>query len=486
MDQESSKWLLEKNHPSKFTRYREQLANFDYEPIHIPGIKNKSDWISRYAKVASLRVEGEQKVGDYRVWEEVREGNEIFKKAQREDEFCRGANRILEQEQQEGEFAWGRLKFQRQHFEVKEGILYYLERIVIPETWVKTVLEEVHMEDALSSHQGFKRTWEIVKGRYYWATMREDVKGFVEECDRCNRNKRRLPFLGPLRRLEVNRRKFAAISVDLWGFAALPVVGRWRGVLSIIDSLTNFVQFIPLEDRRMETVVKALARGWIAIFVVPESIHADDEFCGSLKEAFCNYYRIKETFTGFYSPSQNGQVERVHGFLGEQVRMLGKEADWPEYVSFIAGKYNAGWCAAVNESPYFLVFGEDFRFNFERDSSMLRSIGIAGRDLEKLGQIAENAWTYRAEKFQEKLDQIEARFGTVREKEFLPGEVVWWNPRGINMRLSKFDKSLGPYRIKRIIGDNVLELDMIDGSNHSYVRASAQQLRPCYAEDGDV
>ena len=48
---------------------------------------------------------------------------------------------------------------------------------------------EQHHETIFSGHQCIKKTIEILKPRYYWATLIKDVEEYVQKCVSCNQHK---------------------------------------------------------------------------------------------------------------------------------------------------------------------------------------------------------------------------------------------------------------------------------------------------------
>ena len=474
VDQRSLRWLLEKNHPSKYTRYRERLELYDYEIRHINGVNNKSDWVSRYAGMNPIV---QSMSFNTAVWQEMLDRDPFWR-------VMKGLEDGVESGAQT--FKWGRLTFDRKHFVEDGGVWKYNGLILVPAEGISDLLKRTHDDDVFSSHQGVVRTMQLIKRNYYWPTMRDDIRNYVRACSKCQRNKRgRLPEV-PKKQLEIPDRKFGTICVDVWGYGALSENNGYKGVLTVIDRLTNYVQFLPIKSREMEEMMKVLARGWIARFGFPDKVHADNEFDNAWQDAFCEYYGVKKSFTGFYAPFQNGQVERVHRFLGDQIRMIEGEKDgWSEYLEYIAAKYNSGWCSAVNESPHFLVYGQDFRNTSDEDETILRRIGTLFADVQRLRLIDENVRKYREQKFKDVLAKLEKEKDT-EVNSFVPGDVVWWRNQSVNPRVRKLDSAAGPFRIMRIVGDNLIEMDRIDGKNRNYIRVATSQLRLCLSEEAEI
>ena len=42
----------------------------------------------------------------------------------------------------------------------------------------------------------------------------------------------------------------------------------------------------------------------------------------------------------------------------------------------------------------------------------------------------------------------------------------------MNPRVRKLDSAPGPFRIMRIVGDNLVEMDRVDGKNRNYIRVA--------------
>lgn len=473
VDQRSLKWLLEKNHPSRYTRYRERLDIFDYEVKHIEGKKNIADWISRYAYmgfISNTDIDDSQWIS-----------------ALRKDPFWRKLKEISETNGSHSpEFKWGRFTYNTKHFSDIDGLCRYQGRLLIPEELIHALLKKIHDEDHFSSHQGSTRTTHLVARRYYWPTWKTDVKNYVLGCDRCQRNKKGRLVTVPRTQLEIPHRKFGTISIDIWGYGALPQDREYLAVLTVIDRLTNYVQFLPIRSRDMEETLSVLSRGWFSKYGFPDNIHADNEFNNGWIEQYCDYFNVSRSFTAFYAPFQNGQVERVHRFLGEQIAMLGNDqVNWSDYIDYIAAKYNAGWCASCNEAPHYLVYGQDFKMTSDEDMETLRRIGTHFTELQRLKTVEENVKLYREERFAKNLQKFMQNHPG-EGYTFCPGDIVWWFTHPTRSRVSKFDGAQGPYRIMKILGDNLVELDRVDGKNHQYIRAATSQLRLCTSEDADI
>ncbi len=74
---------------------------------------------------------------------------------------------------------------------VKKGILYrsirdrhkvVLEQLILPEKLRETIKMALHND---SGHLGFERTLQMIRERFYWPRMFQEIKAWCEQCERC-------------------------------------------------------------------------------------------------------------------------------------------------------------------------------------------------------------------------------------------------------------------------------------------------------------
>jgi hypothetical protein len=103
-----------------------------------------------------------------------------------------------------------------EEFEVKDGLLFYENRWVIPNDSALRlrILHENH-NSKVAGHFGQFKTAERMKQNFYWPKMDEDARDYVRSCDTCQRDKvsrhRRYGLLQPL---EIPYRPWTSISMD--------------------------------------------------------------------------------------------------------------------------------------------------------------------------------------------------------------------------------------------------------------------------------
>ena len=69
-------------------------------------------------------------------------------------------------------------------------MLRYHDRLyVLKEASVRKELLRRHHDDPLAGHFDVDKTLELINRKYYWGSMRDDIKSYVETRDVCQRVK---------------------------------------------------------------------------------------------------------------------------------------------------------------------------------------------------------------------------------------------------------------------------------------------------------
>jgi hypothetical protein len=73
-------------------------------------------------------------------------------------------------------------------YEWKEDLLWYEERIFVPESKaLRLELLEQYRDSPIAGHQGQTCTLELLSRDYYWPGMKSQVNRYVESCENCQR-----------------------------------------------------------------------------------------------------------------------------------------------------------------------------------------------------------------------------------------------------------------------------------------------------------
>jgi hypothetical protein len=85
---------------------------------------------------------------------------------------------------------------------------------VIEDIDKNAILKGCHT-DTVSGHQGINRTTLKVKERYYWPCIENDVKDYIRQCDKCQRQNHLSKVSAELHPIPVKDRPFDMLCLDL-------------------------------------------------------------------------------------------------------------------------------------------------------------------------------------------------------------------------------------------------------------------------------
>ena len=132
------------------------------------------------------------------------------------------------------------------------------------------------------------------------------INDVVQKCEVCERSSRSKPkpAVAIPKATEFN----SIVAIDL------KIIGN-RYILWMIYACTRVIQGRVLSDKKPESIVRALHRGWCLSYGYPTvgfSLDNGGEFRDSKMEEFVNKLGIKIKFMPAYSPWSKGNNKRNH------------------------------------------------------------------------------------------------------------------------------------------------------------------------------
>ena len=138
----------------------------------------------------------------------------------------------------------------REGYEEVDGVLHHQGLPFVPEA-IRIELISRHHDDPLAGHFGIEKTRELLAWKYYWPTLRHDVKAYVKGCDVCLASKtvRHKPY-GDLQSLPVPTHRWKDLSIDF--VTGLPISTNWKrdsynSILVIVDWLIKMLHYNPVK-----------------------------------------------------------------------------------------------------------------------------------------------------------------------------------------------------------------------------------------------
>ena len=247
----------------------------------------------------------------------------------------------------------------------------------------------------------------------------------------------------------------------------LPLAQGYDSILVVVDRLTKIAYFIP-------TMQKTLAEGLARLFRnnvwklhgLPESIISDrgPQFIAGLIKELNKMLEIKSKLSMAFHPQTDGQTERVNQELEQYLRIFidHKQEQWPEWLGMVEFTYNN----KVHLSAKTLLF----KANYRQDPRM----GFEGRKkgkymgaekfVEKMREIQEKAKVALGKAQKDMKKYVDRKRAEVEE--YKVGDLVMLSTRDlkyqmVGRRMEKLtERFVGPYKVKRIVSTNVVELEL--------------------------
>lgn len=171
-------------------------------------------------------------------------------------------------------------------FQIENGILKKLTctpddvldyrftwKVCVPEIRREKVLVEVN-DDKM--HLGREKTLALVRKKYFWPKMVEDVASYIRKCSVCRQskpaNQSQMPEPGNQR---ITNKPFQIIALDF--IQSLPRSKDGHAhLLVIMDLFSKLCLLTPVKRITVSLVVKILEQSWLRRYSVPEFIITDN------------------------------------------------------------------------------------------------------------------------------------------------------------------------------------------------------------------
>ncbi|KAK3566560.1 hypothetical protein QTP86_000879, partial [Hemibagrus guttatus] len=250
----------------------------------------------------------------------------------------------------------------------RDGLLYRFSKrssgdevcqLVLPSEFRDVVMQATH--DDLG-HLGQERTLDLLRSRFFWPKMSEDVEEYIKNCGECISYKTPPQRAAPLHQI-VSHGPMDLVCMD---FLSMETDSRgFSNVLVVTDHFTRYAQAFPTKSQKAHIVAKILMEGYFVHYGLPARIHTDQgrDFESRLIRELLHLMGIRKSRTTPYHPQGDPQPERFNRTL---LSMLGtldheKKRTWSHQVSYLVHAYNSTKCDATGYSPYYLMFGHEAR-----------------------------------------------------------------------------------------------------------------------------
>jgi len=247
----------------------------------------------------------------------------------------------------------------------------------------------------------------------------------------------------------------------------LPLAQGYDSILVVVDWLTKMVHFIP-------TMEKTLAEGLARLFRdnvwklhgLPESIISDrgTQFAAGLMRELNGMLGITSKLSTAFHSQTNGQMERVNQELEQYLRMFidHRQEQWPKWLGTVEFAYNNKVHSSTRTTPFKANYGQDPRMGFEgRKKGKYEGAEKFVTKMKEIQEEAKAALGKAQEEMKKYMDRKREDVDEYKVEDLVMLSTKDLKYQMVGRRTEKLtERFIGPYRIKKIISSNIVELEL--------------------------
>jgi len=173
---------------------------------------------------------------------------------------------------------------------------------------------------------------------------------------------------------------------------------------------------------------------------------------------------IKSKLSTAFHPQTDGQTERVNQKLEQYLRMFidHRQEQWPEWLGTAEFAYNNKVHSSTRTSPFKVNYGQDSRMGFEGRKK--RKYEGAEKFIKKMKEIQEEVKAVLEKTQKEMKRYTDKRRAEVDD--YKVGDLVMLSTKDLEYQMVRrrteklMERFVGPYKIKKIISSNIVELEL--------------------------
>jgi transposase InsO family protein len=351
--------------------------------------------------------------------------------------------------------------------------------VILKEPDRQKILQQAH--DDLG-HRGIRTTFMLLKIRFFWPSMLQDIKVYVKSCHQCqvrSLKKYRIPIT-----VSTPATLFSKIYIDVMHMPRVPggPEGDFRLIVAARDDLTGACEARALRRATTEELADFFENQILLKYGMVQHVVTDNgsENQGEFRELLERLGLKHVTISG-YNSRANGVVEKGH-FTMREALIKSCEGDitkWPKKLQQVVFADWVTTSSVTGYSPYYLMYGQHpvlpfdlteatFMINGYQDGlSTSELLALRVRQLEKRPEdIARAAESLKKHRCKTKAIMDLKYQHLFHKTEFKPGSLVLMRNSAIEKSMNKKSKPryLGPFIVFRKTKRGAYVLKELDGT----------------------
>jgi hypothetical protein len=342
---------------------------------------------------------------------------------------------------------------------IREGLLYYRDKIYVPESEdLRIQILRQHHDNPSAGHPGRAKTFELLSRSYYWKGMNTDVRRYVKNCRMCGRTKPRHDrHQGLLQPLPIPDRPWRDISVDF--ITHLPLSNGFDAILVVVDRLTKMRHYVPCQmTDGAEEAARLFIREIYRLHGAPTSIVSDRDirFVNSFWKHLSNRLQLAIRLTVAARAQGDGQTERMNAVLEQFLRAYVSylQDDWVDWLPLAEFSANSLRSETTGITPFFANYGFHPRLGVEPhevpDTPAARRADTFADHMSAILEFLREQTLLAQARYEDSANRSRST-----APKFEVDQLVWLNAKNIKTLRprKKLDwKNLGPFPIAEALG----------------------------------
>ena len=236
-------------------------------------------------------------------------------------------------------------------------------------------------------HFHFQHTFDDINARYWWGTIKKDVKSFCERCVSCQFTKGGIRHRAPMRIRQLSKPR-QHLFADFLG----SVFGKYY-ILVLVDYATGYTMLIPTHGTDAATIVDSILKNWIPIFGWFTTFESDwgSGFNSQIIKALTKAGDIKFEMAEPRNHRSIGKVERIIGFLQKVINQYNLLLD----EQLTTSDFDEAWRTIETMLPYIQLSFNQRRPRFTTYSPNMLMFGSNLTDISDIDTILQELKTIK-------------------------------------------------------------------------------------------
>ena len=230
-------------------------------------------------------------------------------------------------------------------------------------------------------HASWSQTYDQLNHKYWWSTMKRDVREFCRDCVSCQFTKGGVRHRAPLRMRDLPLPRHH-IFADFLG----SVFGKYY-ILFLVDYATGYTMLIPTEGTDAVTVVDSILKRWVPIFGWFKIFESDwgSGFNSNIMKALGRAAEFKIELAEPRNHRSIGKVERIIGVVQSILNQYNLLLDekWTNNVD----EFEKSWETIETILPFIQLALNQRRPRFTTISPNMLMFGTNLNDISDIGRI---------------------------------------------------------------------------------------------------